>query len=149
MSDSSLKIYYGTEEGRNMFAALFPCNLRQRRFWASRGFHGGEVEEAVHLAYDSVSLRLSSRTSRPWRWQHGSSKRRRLHSDAFTYSGSHQERVLYSWTKTQPSSHYYAFLSITLKFWIQIEPYSARGRSSLSITIPKAFRQLTWRHNSR
>jgi hypothetical protein len=65
MSDSSLKIYFGKEERRNLFAVLFPCNLRQRRFWAFWGSHGGVVEEAVHLAYDSVSLCLSSRASRP------------------------------------------------------------------------------------
>jgi hypothetical protein len=65
MSDSSLKIYYGKEEGRNLFAVLFPCNLRQGRFWALWGSHGSVVEEAIHLAYDSVSLCLSSRVSRP------------------------------------------------------------------------------------
>jgi hypothetical protein len=64
MSDSSLKIYYGKEEERNIFAFLFPCNLRQRRFWASWGSHRVVVEEAIHLLSD-VSLRLSSRASRP------------------------------------------------------------------------------------
>jgi hypothetical protein len=88
MSDSSLKIYYGTEVGRNIFAALFPCNLRQGRFWASGGSHGGGVKEPVHLAYNSVSLRLSFGSLGRWRWHHSvSSKRRRLRSDAFTYRG--------------------------------------------------------------